>query len=623
MRRIVKAQAALSCCLCLAFLTTADVVLAQTTSTPVSTNGTMNQPRESDWVYYNRELTGLRFSDISDISAHNVAQLSELCRVRVSGPGPFSSSITMVDGVLYVTSRLSTIALDATNCDVLWKSNYTLEEAQVFNSHRGVGYGDGLVVRGTTDGRLLAYDAASGQERWRVKVGDPRVGEFVPSAPQVWDHRVFVGIANSDWGIRGRIMAFDVKTGRKLWSFNTIPGPGELGNDTWAGDSWERGGGGTWTSYTIDPKTGELFVPVANPAMTWNGDARRGDNLFTNSILVLDAHTGKYLWHYQAIAHDTRDYDVSSPPILATLQDGRQIVAFTPKDGFLYVLDRHTHKLLYKVAATTILNQEAPPTDEGVRFCPGTNGGSEWNSPAFDSLNQTFVTGQTDWCTTVKRMTPPPPYSPGKLYVGGVPSMDKESAGWLAAFDAKTGNARWRYKTRAPVTSGVTPTAGDVTFVGDMAGVFYVFRSSNGELLKKIETRGAIAGGVITYKTGGRQYVAITSGNISRSTWPTGGGVPSVVIYALPGAGSTSLVKDPGDPEKGRSIFNSACVGCHGDGGAGGPGGPTLKGVGVRYTYDALVTFIEHPKSPMPTLYPATLSEQDVRDVARYVATIR
>ncbi len=103
-------------------------------------------------------------------------------------------------------------------------------------------------------------------------------------------------------------MAFDVKTGRKLWSFNTIPGPGELGNDTWAGDSWERGGGGTWTSYTIDPKTGELSVPVANPAMTWNGDARRGDNLFTNSILVLDAHTGKYLWHYQAIAHDTRDY---------------------------------------------------------------------------------------------------------------------------------------------------------------------------------------------------------------------------------------------------------------------------------------------------------------------------
>ncbi len=246
---------------------------------------------------------------------------------------------------------------------------------------------------------------------------------------------------------------------------------------------------------------------------------------------------------------------MSSPPILATLQDGRQIVAFTPKDGFLYVLDRHTHKLLYKVAATTILNQEAPPTDEGVRFCPGTNGGSEWNSPAFDSLNQTFVTGQTDWCTTVKRMTPPPPYSPGKLYVGGVPSMDKESAGWLAAFDAKTGNARWRYKTQAPVDVG-----GDANsrrrYVRWRHG-WCVLRFSQQQWRTIEEDRNPWRNRRRRYylQTGGRQYVAITSGNISRSTWPTGGGVPSVVIYALPGAGSTSLVKDPGDPEKGRSIF--------------------------------------------------------------------
>ena len=579
--------------------------------------------RNADWQYYNHEPTGLRFSNLTDINARNVSRLRELCRVRVSGPGPFSSSITVVDAVLYVTSTRSTIALNATNCDVLWKINYALEEEQVFNTHRGVGYGEGLVVRGTTDGRLLAYDATTGQERWRTKVGDPKLGEFVSSAPQVWDGLVFAGIAGSDWGMRGRVMAFDVRTGQKLWSFDTIPYPGEIGNDTWGGDSWRSGGGGTWTSYTIDPATSELFVPVANPAMTWNGDARQGDNLYSDSLLVLDAHSGKYLWHYQAIAHDTHDYDVTSPPVLATLKDGLQIIAFTPKDGFLYVLDRQTHKLVYKVAATTILNVDVPTTDEGVRFCPGIYGGSEWSSPAFDPANQTLVTGQTDWCTTVKRMTAPPNYSPGKLYMGGVHKMDEKSAGWVTAFDAKTGNMKWHYKTEAPITSGVTPTAGNITFLGDMAGTFYVFRSSDGKVLKRINTRGAIAGGVVTYATDGRQYIAITSGNISRSSWPTAGGIPSVAIYALPQEGSTSLANDPGDPDKGRRIFNATCVGCHGENATGGAGGPALKGIGATHTYDALVKVIKQPRPPMPALYPGSLSEQDVRDVARYVDTLR
>src|SRR5579862_297313 len=242
-------------------------------------SGERSAVKDTDWRYYNHEPTGLRFSDLEDINAKNAAAIREVCRVRVSGPGPFSSSITMANGALYVTSTLSTISLDATNCDVLWKSNYVLEEQQVFNTSRGAGYGDGMVVRGTTDGRLVAYDAASGNERWRIKVGDPTAGEFVSSAPQVWNGKVFVGLSGSDWGIQGRVMGFDVKSGERLWSFRTIPGAGEPAVGTWAGDSWKQGGGGTWTSYTIDPASGELFVPVGNPAMTWNGDARGGDNL--------------------------------------------------------------------------------------------------------------------------------------------------------------------------------------------------------------------------------------------------------------------------------------------------------------------------------------------------------
>lgn len=591
---------------------------ADTPGSPPSSNA---RAGDTDWPYYNREPTGMRYSALDEINVSNVSKLEEVCRIHVSGPGPFSSGITMVNGTLYVTSTLSTVALDATRCDVLWKSIYTLEEPQVYNTNRGVGYGDGLVVRGTTDGRLVAYDAAGGQERWRVRVGDPKIGEFVSSAPQVWDGIVFAGIAGSDWGIQGRVMAFDVKNGHQLWSFNTVPSAGEPGAETWNADSWKRGGGGMWTSYTIDPARGELFVPVGNPAMTWNGDSREGQNLYTNSVLVLDTHTGRHLWHYQTVGHDTHDYDLTSPPVLATLRDGRDIVAVTPKDGFLYVLDRDTHQLRYKVAATRILNQDAAPSDGGEHFCPGIYGGSEWNGPAFDPDNQTLVTGETDWCTTIKRTSPMPAYAAGKLYMGGTHSMDAASGGWVTAFDAASGKARWKYRTPAPITSGVTPTAGGITFLGDMAGTLYAFNSATGKLLKKITTHGAIAGGVITYRLAGRQYLAITSGNISRSSWPSSGGLPSVAIYALPDAAPSGPLDDPGDADKGRRLFNATCVGCHGEGGAGG-GGPALTGVSQRHRYEDLVKFIEHPRAPMPKVYPDPLSAQDVRDVARYLMNL-
>lgn len=576
---------------------------------------------DTEWRFYNNSADGQRFVNLKQINAGNVAQMQEICRVRVGGPGPFSSSILMVEGRLYVTTRLSTVALNATNCDVLWKSNYVPEQTEVFNTHRGVGFGGGYVVRGTTDGRVVAYDAISGQEKWRVKAAEPAKGEFFSSAPVIWDGKVFEGVAGGDWGIQGRVMAFDLKTGKQLWSFNTIPGPGEVGNETWPGESWRNGGGGSWTGYTLDPETGELFIPVANPAMSYVGDGRRGDNLFSNAVLVLDAKTGKYLWHYQTRKHDTQDMGVTSPPILLTRKDGRKAVAVTPKDGYLYVIDRKTKKLIYRTAATTILNHDVAPTEEGLRFCPGIYGGSLWSSPAFDPDQQSLVTGQTDWCVTVKRMNPVPAYYPGALYQGGKHQMDDESTGWISSFDAKSGKLRWRYKTQAPVTSGVTPTAGGVTFVGDMGGNFYAFRSTDGEVLKKWETGGAIAGGVISYSAGARQYVAITSGNISRSSWPQASGIPSVVIYGLPQDKAAALTT--GDPVRGKTAYDAACLGCHGVDGKGGGGGSALTGVSTLHDHAALMNFIKYPKKPMPALYPDMISEQDVADISTYLETLK
>jgi len=224
--------------------------------------------------------------------------------------------------------------------------------------------------------------------------------------------------------------------------------------------------------------------------------------------------------------------------------------------------------------------------------------------------------------------------------LSGTASQEDESAGWVTSFDAATGKTRWKYKTVAPVVSGITPTAGGVTFAGDLSGTLYAFRSADGAVLFSVDTGGAIAGGVITYKALGTQYVAITSGNISRSTWPKATGIPSVVIYKLsdnaaaaPSGTSNAQTENTGkdapavaanyagNPQRGHQVFTEACAGCHGTTGEGG-NGPTLRNLAQKYTHDQLVAFIKNPKSPMPTLYPGVVSEKDVRDVARYVETL-
>lgn len=295
------------------------------------------------------------------------------------------------------------------------------------------------------------------------------------------------------------MMAFDAKTGKQLWTFNTIPSPGEFGNETWPGDTWKRGGGGTWTSYTLDTETGELFVPVANPAPDLNPQVRRGDNLYSNSVLVLDATTGKRIWHYQTIKNDSHDYGVSPPAVLVTLKNGRKLVAQASKDGFVYLIDRKTRKLVVRTPVTTILNHQVEPTIEGVKICPGLMGGVEWNSPGYDPVNNALTVGAVDWCSTVF-VEDPPVYKVGEIYSGGSFKAGSTGSGWITSLDAATGKVRWTYHTDAPVVGAITPTAGGVTFAGDLGGALYAFRNTNGELLSRIETGGANAGGIITYQ---------------------------------------------------------------------------------------------------------------------------
>ncbi len=577
-------------------------------------------PGDTSWPYYNNTAAGSRFVDLADINVTSIRDLAEVCRVEVSGPGPFPAGPILVNGVLYTTAAQATMAIHPATCAMIWKSIYSLEESEIYNANRGLAWLDGRLYRGTGDGRLVSYDAATGRELWHEKVTEPKNGEYVVGAPVAWDGKVYIGKATGDMGIVGRIMAFDAATGGPVWHFNTVAQPGEYGHETWAGDSWKTGGGGTWSSFALDPATGELFVPVANPSPAFDHGARKGANLFTSSVVALDARTGKRLWHYQTRPGDNHDYGHGSPPILFNI-GARQVVAQGSKDGFLYLIDRTTHRLIWKTPVSTILNHDADATEEGVKICPGAKGGVSYNSPAYDPVQNLLIVGSIDWCYKLRKEAYGP-HVPGNPFMGGrMDRADDSGTGWITAVDAKTGKVRWRHHAPAPVIAGITPTSGGVTFAGDAAGNLYVFRTEDGLLLRTIPTGGALAGGIITYRIRGRQYLAVNSGNISRSSWGAMGGTPTLIVYGLPQATVTPPAQIESlapDPAHGRVVYERFCQACHGPQGRGGEG-PPLKGIANKFSQAGAAAYIANPTGSMPRLFPDVLSAQDVADTAAWI----
>jgi len=487
----------------------------------------------SQWPSYNNDLAGQRYSSLDQINTKNVGGLKEVCRVALSDGGSLQSGPLLVNGELYVTTARDTFAIDPSNCKILWKSSYAAVGYEPFPVNRGAAYLNGRIFRGTPDGHLLALDAKTGAVLWNNTAADSSYGEFLSAAPIAWNGLVFIGTAGSDWGIRGRMMAFDAESGREVWRFNTIPQGQEKGANSWKiAHTAKTGGGGMWTSFTLDVRAGELFVPVGNPAADFLPADRPGDNLYTNSIVVLDAATGALKWYYQGIKNDQWDYDLSAPAMLYRTKDRRDIVAAAGKDGYLHLVDRDSRKLLSKTSVTTQKKTADKPTVQGAFTCPGLLGGVEWNGPAFDALSGSIMVGSVDWCTIHKAGKNE--YTPGQLYYGGAPEMVKDPAprGWITAIDGENGKLKWQYQTEAPVVAAVTPTAGGVVFSGDTAGNFFALDSASGKLLMNTKLDGALGGGIITYSVGEKQFVAATSGNVSRITFG-GNGAPSIVVFGL------------------------------------------------------------------------------------------
>ena len=480
---------------------------------------------------------------------------------------------------------------------------------------------NGRVFRGTTDGRLLALDANTGQLIWKDVVGDPTIQENVSGVPLAWNGLVIAGTTGDEGGIKGRIMAFDAVTGRELWRFTTIPTGNEVGADTWESkQTAETGGGGTWSTFTLDVTTGELFVPVGSPAPGFAPEYRPGANLFTCSFVVLDARTGALKWWYQLVHNDGHDLDLSAAPMLYTNSEGRNVVAAAGKDGYVHAVDRLTHKVLFKTAVTTIENENLRPSEKETKFCPSSLGGTEWNGPAFDYTSETIFVGAVDYCVIVKSTgekhfirRPGAPWSMGVTWVTSAGTNDPPR-GWLSALDADTGKIKWQYHSDSALVAGVTATAGGIVLTGDTAGNFLVFDSAKGQLLYKKDTGGGIAGGVITYAVVGKQYIAFTSGNGS-STYFGHSGPPSIVVMALD---EKTRSEASSNVAHGRELYAANCSVCHGANGEGRTG-KSLVNLKDRQSLDATIQWLENPKPPMPKLFPSPLSEKDLRSIATFI----
>jgi alcohol dehydrogenase (cytochrome c) len=516
-----------------------------------------------DWPSYNKTLTSERFSDLAQINVSNVGKLKVLCMYDTHRFTAFETGLIMVEGALIGTTEFDIFSIDPATCAENWRTHEEYP-GYLLPTNRGAAYFDGMLYRGTEDGRVLAYEFKTGKRVWETRIGDTKKNEVVPAAPIAWQGLVFVGNAGGDQkGAKGRMYALDAKSGDIVWEFYLVPktaddaargpqGATPLDESTWRNAAGVPiSGGGAWTSFSLDPNTGLLYVPVGNPAPDYDNSVRQGDNLFTDSVVVLDAKTGAYKSHFQIVPRDWHDWDVSNPPALIRTMAGKSLMAVAPKDGFLYGFDLADNKLLYKTPATTIDNvEETFSPDKEVHFCPGAGGGEEWNSPAYDPRTNLILVGDVDWCTAVKVQTPEEvvrvatgqfwtgerTLNPANVF-GKFSKADGHWAGWLHAVDADTGQWKWRLKSNYPIVGAVTPTGGGLVFFGDVGGNFYALDASNGQKLWGDKIGGAIAGGVITYTTNGVQKIAVTTGLISPA-WPVQIATAKIAILGLEGGGA-------------------------------------------------------------------------------------
>lgn len=518
-------------------------VLAQSAESGVTYEDLLNGLSEpSSWLTYSGDYTGQRHSPLTMITPENVQDLVPIWTFQTGtmtrGRG-FETTPLVLDGVLYVTgSNNLAWALDARTGRPFWQYRRNLPDDLTYGSSAPVNRGFGILgdrlFMVTLDAHLLALDRKTGSVLWDIELADYRIGYAATLAPLVIDDKVIVGISGGEYPTRGFIDAYDPRSGDRIWRFYTVPSPGEFGSETWPDDPevMARGGGGTWMTGSFDPELNLIYWGTGNPNPDYYGEKREGDNLFTNSIVAIEANTGILRWHYQFTPHDLHDWDSNHVPVLADLVlDGelRKVVMVANRNGFFYMLDRVTGELLVGKPFTDTtwareIGSDGRPIvlNDGSKGClPDPWGGTNFMPPSFNpDLGILFVTAREVCATFVPQE---PEIIPGRTSFGGVVWIDRDQGyGALRAIDVRTGERQWEFRYPSATMAGVMTTASGLVFAGDHEGNFMAFEASTGRNLWHYQTGSRIWGAAaMTHVLDGRQHVLIPSGT-------------TLVAFALP-----------------------------------------------------------------------------------------
>ena len=484
------------------------------------------------WFTYSGNYSAHRFSPLSEIVPGNVERLKVAWIYQVPSQHRVETTPLVADGVMYISEPPSNLtALDLRTGRTLWTyRRRTGDDMRVCcgQVNRGVALLGDLVYIGTVDAYLVALDARTGIRRWETKVAEYTTGYSVTVAPLAVKDKVVVGIAGGEYGIRGFLDAYDALTGKLAWRVWTIPGSGEPGNDSWSGESWKTGGAPTWVTGAYDPDLNLIYWGTGNPGPDWNGDVRKGDNLYSDSVLAIDADTGKLKWHFQFTPHDIHDWDANQVPVLMDGEirgERRKLLITANRNGFFYALDRATGQFLLgkpyvkQTWASGLDDRGRPirlpnttPTIEGTRVWPAAGGGTNWFSPSYSPKNDLFYVAIRE--SSAMFHIGEADYRAGVPFYGGMSrTLDSpENFGAIRALRPTTGDTVWEYRLLSSTGAGVLSTAGGLVF-GAAEGTFFALDAATGKRLWRFQTGGSIGSNPISYSIGGKQHVAIAAGH--------------------------------------------------------------------------------------------------------------
>jgi PQQ-dependent dehydrogenase (methanol/ethanol family) len=494
------------------------------------------EPRLGDWPTYHGHLSGNRHSSLQQIHVSNVAQLAPKWIFSIPNARRLEVTPVVVDGVMYVTNANRAYALDARSGRQIWRYQRPLTKNLVGDAAGGINRGIAIlgdkVFMVTDHAHLIALHRLTGRLLWDVEMADYREHYGATSAPLVVKDLVISGISGGDEGVRGFLAAYKVTTGERVWRFWTIPAPGEPLSETWVGNALPHGCAATWLTGAYDAKANLLYWTTGNPCPDYNGDERKGDNLYSDSVLALEPETGKLRWHYQFTPHDLHDWDAQQTPMLIDAEfkgRQRQLLAQANRNGFFYILDRKTGELLLAKPFIEQLTwasgigtdgrpqliKDGAPTPAGVKTCPAVEGATNWMSTAYNPETGLFYVMALEKCVVYSKS--PEPWERGKSFYGGGTREAPDESGrkYLRAIDVQTGKIAWQYPQIGPGNSwgGALSTAGGLVFFGDDSGAFAVVEAKSGKPLWYFHTNELWKASPMTYLAGGKQYVAVAAGS--------------------------------------------------------------------------------------------------------------